>query len=709
MRSLLLALVILSTVLSLNAQDIVTRSGQRKSVVLEEFTGLNCTFCPDGHRRAKLIQDAYPGRVVLLNIHAGGFAVPNGNQPDYRTADGIQLDNYVGVSGYPSGTVNRRTFEGDLDYSRADWATYSDIVLEETSPVNVGARTEYDEATRTVTVYTEVYYTQNSPAPTNRLIIALLQDNIEGPQIGAQRNPADVLPNGLYNHSNMLRDFMYGAFGKEIPETSSGTLFRDTLVYQLPPAVRNITVVPDDCHVAIYVANDEEDIQTGIDIGLNDESDGNNSPITIAVDDVTQLAKNATTTGEARFNTTFYPFITGDSDYDVKIDKTDSPDDWTVEYTLNGTLYTDDQTLTLTDGNDQNFELIVSPASPGVGRYRVTMTPLAFPETEVSFEVAVIHEVSNLIVNGESGLGDGSSGTAREFGDIYTQAFQESGITDADDIDANQFLYLASSNSLDGINNLYMNIGWTFPAMTTQMTFTLINFMGAGGNLFLAGQDVAWDISENLGNPSTRLFLSGYLKAAYVDDGNAANNPVSGAEDGIFSDFEDFTLFDYYGGGNFYPDQIVPSGGSSPAFVYSGDESKIGGVYFDSGVYKMVYMGFGLEMVADATVRADLMKRVHDYFEGLVNNEESAPLARSVRIFPNPVQGGNLKVEVKLESGNQLQLVLTDATGRTVRNVEIDSNGLSAIDVSGLSSGIYFLKDADGMVQGSLPVHIVGE
>ncbi|HKK89411.1 MAG TPA: T9SS type A sorting domain-containing protein, partial [Saprospiraceae bacterium] len=310
--------------------------------------------------------------------------------------------------------------------------------------------------------------------------------------------------------------------------------------------------------------------------------------------------------------------------------------------------------------------------------------------------------------NGESDLGDGS-GTAQRFADTYSQAFRDSGINDADDIDANQFLYLAGNNSLDGVNNLYMNIGWTFPAMTTEMTFSLINFMDAGGNLFLAGQDVAWDISENLGNPSTRLFLSGYLKAAYVDDGNAANNPVSGAEDGIFSDFEDFTLFDYYGGGNFYPDQVAPSGGSSPAFVYNGDESRIGGVYFDSGVYKMVYMGFGLEMVQDAAVRADLMKRVHDYFEGLVNNEETASLARTVRIFPNPVQGGNLNIEVKLESGNQLQLVLTDATGRTVRNVEINSNGLSTIDVSGLSTGVYFLKEADGIDQGSLPVQILGE
>lgn len=69
-----------------NAQTIVSTTPQDKNVVLEEFTGVNCVFCPDGHARAQAIQDAYPDRVSLINIHTGGFANPTGNQPDFRTA-----------------------------------------------------------------------------------------------------------------------------------------------------------------------------------------------------------------------------------------------------------------------------------------------------------------------------------------------------------------------------------------------------------------------------------------------------------------------------------------------------------------------------------------------------------------------------------------------------------------------------------------------
>ena len=57
----------------------VSQSPQNKNVVLEELTGINCQYCPDGHKLAQQLSDANPGRVVLVNIHAGGFAPNNPN------------------------------------------------------------------------------------------------------------------------------------------------------------------------------------------------------------------------------------------------------------------------------------------------------------------------------------------------------------------------------------------------------------------------------------------------------------------------------------------------------------------------------------------------------------------------------------------------------------------------------------------------------
>ena len=54
---------------------------------------------------------ANPNDVFLINIHTGGFANPSsGSDPNFQTTFGSQLANAAGVSGYPTGTINRRVF-----------------------------------------------------------------------------------------------------------------------------------------------------------------------------------------------------------------------------------------------------------------------------------------------------------------------------------------------------------------------------------------------------------------------------------------------------------------------------------------------------------------------------------------------------------------------------------------------------------------------
>jgi len=53
---------------SLVAQTIVGTDPENKNVVLEEFTGIHCSWCPTGHALAQGIQDAHPDDVALINI-----------------------------------------------------------------------------------------------------------------------------------------------------------------------------------------------------------------------------------------------------------------------------------------------------------------------------------------------------------------------------------------------------------------------------------------------------------------------------------------------------------------------------------------------------------------------------------------------------------------------------------------------------------------
>src|SRR5690606_12444019 len=69
-------------------QTIVSTEPENKKAILEEFTGVNCQYCPDGHVIADQILTENPGNAFAITIHQGGFATPSGSQPDFRTSWG---------------------------------------------------------------------------------------------------------------------------------------------------------------------------------------------------------------------------------------------------------------------------------------------------------------------------------------------------------------------------------------------------------------------------------------------------------------------------------------------------------------------------------------------------------------------------------------------------------------------------------------------
>src|SRR5690625_8045941 len=61
-------------------QTIVSTETQNKKAILEEFTGINCTYCPDGHAIAEQILTNNPGNAFAINIHVGGYANPRSEE-----------------------------------------------------------------------------------------------------------------------------------------------------------------------------------------------------------------------------------------------------------------------------------------------------------------------------------------------------------------------------------------------------------------------------------------------------------------------------------------------------------------------------------------------------------------------------------------------------------------------------------------------------
>jgi hypothetical protein len=266
MKKIIISLVGLFLTIATMAQPtFVSTQPSNKNVVLEEYTGINCGYCPDGHKRANQFAAANPGRVVLINIHQGSFA---GNNPDYKTEWGNALAGQTGLTGYPSGTINRRVFSGTTTaLNRGDWATKGAIVLAEPSFVNVAARAEIDASTRLLTVTVEVYYTADAETSTNKLNVAVLQNEVVGPQSGMSGNP-DYVVGTQYRHMHMLRHLITGQWGELLSHEGTGvipagTFFTKTYTYTLPEAIRDVPLEFENLEIAAFVTKDNQLIYTG--------------------------------------------------------------------------------------------------------------------------------------------------------------------------------------------------------------------------------------------------------------------------------------------------------------------------------------------------------------------------------------------------------------------------------------------------------------
>lgn len=266
MKKIVLSFLGLFAAFAVGAQtpQFVSTEPANKNVIIEEYTGINCGFCPDGHKRVREYEESKPGRVFSINVHAGPYAAM------YTTQWGNALMNQTGLQGFPAGTVNRHVFSGGVTALERDkFVSCGNQILAQTSFVNVAAQASIDATTRVMTVNVEAYYTADAETASNKLNVVLLQDSIIGPQSGASGNPSQVTSDGQYIHMNMLRDMLTGQWGDDItaPEGSTvipaGTLIQRTYTYNIPGSISDELVKLGHLKLVVFVARDQQEIYTG--------------------------------------------------------------------------------------------------------------------------------------------------------------------------------------------------------------------------------------------------------------------------------------------------------------------------------------------------------------------------------------------------------------------------------------------------------------
>lgn len=229
-----------------------------KNAILEEFTGVNCPNCPAGHQVMAQILADHPGRAFCVAYHPfnSSYTTPTAGDPDFRRhyADSLYMTPYCGTSRYmPSAFVQRRLWAPPERLTgRSDWPGFTNTILTEPSPMNIGMATSFDPVGKILTVVVDIYYTDNFPGEHN-LMVTLAENDLVSHQSGG------TYP---YVHKHTFREAFVGQWGDPIlSDATAGTFYRRTFTYDYSAT----DYIMENCELLAFVLdNTTEEVITGI-------------------------------------------------------------------------------------------------------------------------------------------------------------------------------------------------------------------------------------------------------------------------------------------------------------------------------------------------------------------------------------------------------------------------------------------------------------
>lgn len=373
-----------------------------------------------------------------------------------------------------------------------------------------------------------------------------------------------------------------------------------------------------------------------------------------------------------------------------------APADWSANFVLNGVSYSSTATGTLAAAETIPVTIQVTPGTTSaLATVTLSIQSLTNPnEDPVVKSVYVFSGVTELVVQNSAMAPE----TITFLETSYNNAFASAGTTAYGFVSSSLAQRASVEGSIAGVNNIYYNAGWYFPALTDEFVTELMEFMDNGGNLFISGQDIGWDVwtdPADAGHATalTQEFYNDYMFADYINDGTTANKPLTAnTNDPVFGTLGSTPINYYYTSAYFFPDQIVAMGIGTPIFYYNNINSKVGGVRGDNGTFKTVYIAPGIEMLGTSTHKTAIIKTAYNWFYGITGTEDIATGTLQLgQNFPNP----SAEITMIPVSGlsDDMTLYVTDQLGRTVLSQPVSKNTSSIeLNTAGLVSGVYFYR-----------------
>ncbi|MGB0929817.1 MAG: Omp28-related outer membrane protein [Chitinophagales bacterium] len=640
---------------------IANAQGAHKYVLFEHFTQASCGPCASQNPafQALYLQNETQAHHIAYHTSWPGFDPMYNDNPSESTS----RVGYYGVSGVPDMLTDGGNSKSPANVTQAE----IDAIVSNTSPISISVEEERVTATEgTVNVSVKTH----GEVPNGNWVIQVAV--VEKNKVYASAPGS----NGEREFPNIFRKMLTNMSGDSFEAAAMGETTDYSYSFQIQEEWN-----ADQLYILAFVQNNsnKQVLNSGssIDIPVEYSNSEFSSIKQVDAGQTASFAGSMTTLFKSSQNLIFS--LT-----------TDAPEDWNASMVIGEfDLPIDYAQLPFEGGELANLGVNVIPGeTKAVARYELTVTlenaPLVYPLKLTYF---VNNGAKDIIVDNAKNPAWGpqfSEGLAFAESESYGR------------IDKKAFIDGVSFQALNGMENVYYNVGWTFPALNDEFLFMMINRMDAGVNLLVMGQDVGWEV-EGDNSPYNSLiagsFYRSYMHAEFVDDGNGTNTTLTAvSEDDDFGHLINTSIIDYHDG-SFFPDQIRPDPSSefaTPIFNYN-NSSRIAGIKANTGDYKVVYVGIGLEMMGTLDNRNSFMKATHDWFHGMTTDIEFDSAIASFGMAQNHPNPSNQLTQIELSNiSHDAVFTLMDAAGRKVMEQTIVA-GSTQIEVktAHLQSGIY--------------------
>ena len=240
----------------------LTGTISERKVLIEEFTGANCSACPQGSAEIKDMQIDFGEKVVAVAIHtylSSTLGEPiSGAAYDLRTNYGDEIATYLGpLTSIPAASINRSLLENQSQIIISPstvWRGFVESELDKTPLLALATEVEYDPDSRELKVHGNIVPVEDLDGDI-RIVGYITESHI----IDKQLNGTEIVDD--YEHNHVLREVLRIP-GQTTPTIEGNPLATPIHADEVLPFEFAPFTIPDEdnglwiaknCHVVVFV------------------------------------------------------------------------------------------------------------------------------------------------------------------------------------------------------------------------------------------------------------------------------------------------------------------------------------------------------------------------------------------------------------------------------------------------------------------------